>query len=392
MLNKVLVGILLIAIIYNLVTILINCKIINAHINKNVIENFNYKCRPDQTGDGTDGYQCTLGCGNRIGDEYPTGKEGEYPYKNMFEAEEACINRGFKGLCSKQEVIDGMKSSKHVGKGQCCTAYTSDIHQSGEFKGKPIIGFDRTNEGPQQSQNDPNRDGDCGGLAGDFKIWQRKGSGAHCCGTAKYDDLALEYKKRSNVSASLLRVNTKIMELEKERLEANELNRQAETLTDVYDDLRDDHIKNIRDLCNQQKILYEEDSDTQKGRRQRAIRQILKEEKAKIDAKHESDIRNLHAQHKKDMKELEKTLTDSIEIRDKIEDISKNSYIRARECSNNTDLLVVPSLISANIIPDGGDKTLLSTEAVTTSSEPTSDIEDNKAALEERANSVPEYE
>ena len=34
MLNKVLVGILLIAIIYNLVTILINCKIINAHIKK----------------------------------------------------------------------------------------------------------------------------------------------------------------------------------------------------------------------------------------------------------------------------------------------------------------------------------------------------------------------
>ena len=92
------------------------------------------------------------------------------------------------------------------------------------------------------------------------------------------------------------------------------------------------------------------------------------------------------------MKELEDRLTNSIEIRDKIEDLSKESYIYARECSNNTDLLVVPSLISANIIPDGGDKTLLSTEAVTTTSEPTSDIEDNKAALEERANSVPEYE
>ena len=385
MLNKVLVGILLIAIIYNLVTILINCKIINAHINKNVIENFDFQCKPDQTGDGTDGYQCTLGCSD-------DGEEGKYPYKNMFAAEEACINRGFKGLCSKQDVIDGMKSS-HEGKGQCCTAYTSDIHQSGEFKGKPIIGFDRTNEGPQQSQNDPNRDGGCGGSAGDFKIYHREeGSGAHCCGTAKYDDLALEYKKRSNVSASLLRVNTKIMELEKERLEANELNRQAETLTDVYDDLRDDHIKNIRDLCNQQKILYEKDSDTQKGRRQRAIRQILKEEKAKIDARHESDIRNLHAKHTQDMKELEDRLKDSVKIRDKIEGISKNSYIYARECSNNTDLLVVPSLISANIIPDGGDKTLLSTEAVTTTSEPTSDIEDNKAALEERANLVPEYE
>ena len=393
MLNKVLVGILLIAIIYNLITILINCKIINAHINKNVIENFNYKCRPDQTGDGTDGYQCTLGCQNRIGDEYPTGKEGEYPYKNMFEAEEACINRGFKGLCSKQEVIDGMKSSKHVGTGQCCTAYTSDIHQDGHLKGKPLIGYDRTSEGPQQSQKNPNRDKWCGGSARDFKIYHRvEGSGAHCCGSAKYDDLALEYKKRSNVSASLLRVNTKIMELEKERLEANELNRQAETLTDVYDSLRDDHIQKITDLCNQQKILYEEDSDTQKGRRQRAIRQILKEEKAKIDAKHESDIRNLDAKHQKDMDELEDRLTDSIKIRDKIEGISKNSYIYARECSNNTDLLVVPSLISANIIPDGGDKTLLSTEAVTTTSEPTSDIEDNKAALEERANSVPEYE
>ena len=126
MLNKVMRReFFLLTIIYNLVTILINCKIINAHINKNVIENFDYTCGPHQTGDGSDGYQCTLGCG--------TGKEGLYPYKNMFDAEEACINRGFKGLCSKQEVIDGMKSSKHAGKGQCCAGYTSSIHQSGDL-------------------------------------------------------------------------------------------------------------------------------------------------------------------------------------------------------------------------------------------------------------------
>ena len=89
---------------------------------------------------------------------------------------------------------------------------------------------------------------------------------------------------------------------------------------------------------------------------------------------------------------MEKTLTNSARLRKQIEDLSKESYIYARECSNNTYSLVVPSLISANIIPDGGENTILSTEAVTTTSEPTSDIEDNKAALEERANSVPEYE
>ena len=201
----------------------------------------------------------------------------------MFAAEEACINRGFKGLCSKQEVRDGMKSSKYAGKGQCCAGYTSSIHQSGEFKGKPIIGYDRTNEGPQQSQNNPKRDGECGGSAGDFKNWNPDDvAGAHCCGTAKYDDLALEYKKRSNVSASLLRVNTKIMELDKERLEANELNRQAETLTNIYNNLKDEHIKDITKLCEDQKRLYEQDSDTQKGRRQRAIRQILKKRKQKL--------------------------------------------------------------------------------------------------------------
>ena len=385
MLNKVLVGILLITIIYNLVTILINCKIINAHINKNVIENFDYKCGPDQTADGSDGYQCTLGCGN--------SKEGVYPYKNMFEAEEACIKRGFKGLCSKQEVIDGMKSSKHVGTGQCCTAYTSDIHQDGHLKGKPLIGYDRTSEGPQQSQKNPNRDKWCGGSARDFKIYHRvEGSGAHCCGSAKYDDLALEYKKRSNVSASLLRVNTKILELDKERLEANELNRQAETLTNIYDNLKDDHIKDIKKLCEDQKKLYEQDSDTQKGRRQRAIRQILKEEKAKIDAEHKKKILEQDDILTKSLKEQEDRLTNSARLRKQIEDLSKESYIYARECSNNTDLLVVPSLISANIIPDGGENTILSTEVVTTTSEPTSDIEDNKAALEERAKSVPEYE
>ena len=42
---------------------------------------------------------------------------------------------------------------------KCCAGYTSSIHQSGEFKGKPIVGYDRTNEGPQQSQNNPKRDG-----------------------------------------------------------------------------------------------------------------------------------------------------------------------------------------------------------------------------------------
>ena len=60
--------------------------------------------------------------------------EGRYPYTNAFDAEQGCINRGFRGLCSKQEVIDGMKSYKHLGEGQCCAGYTSDIHQFGDWK------------------------------------------------------------------------------------------------------------------------------------------------------------------------------------------------------------------------------------------------------------------
>ena len=132
------------------------------------------------------------------------------------------------------------------------------------------------------------------------------------------------------------------MELDKERLEANELNRQAETLTNIYNNLKDEHIKDITKLCEDQKRLYEQDSDTQKGRRQRAIRQILKEEKAKIDAEHENVISDLNANHQKDIDELEKTLTNSARLRKQIEDLSKESYIYARECSNNTDLLVVP--------------------------------------------------
>lgn len=385
MLNKILIGVLITAIIYNLFTIMINCKIINTHINRHVIENFGYGCTKDQSGNGSDGYQCTIGCGD--------GREGRYPYKNMFDAEEGCINRGFRGLCSKQEVIDGMKSYKHLGEGQCCAGYTSDIHQFGDWKGKSLIGYDRTSERPEISQKNPIRDQWCGGKGKDFKNWHPEAAaGAHCCGSARYDDLALEYKKRSDVSASLLRVNNKISSLNKERLTAENLNKQAETLTDVYDTLKDDHIQNLKKLCSDEKKLHEIDSDTQNGRRQRAIRKILKEEKRKLDNKYKQDILNENNRHAADMLAQENRLTNSKKNRKTIVALSKRTYISARECSDNTTELVVPSVIAANLIPDNPNSAITSPKAIINVNEPTSDIEDNTSSLEERGNSVPEYD
>mgnify|MGYP001196094097 CR=1 FL=1 len=384
MLNKILMGVLITAIIYNLFTIVINCKIINTHINKHVIENFGYECTKDQSGNGSDGYQCTIGCGG--------GREGRYPYKNMFDAEEGCIKRGFRGLCSKQEVIDGMKSYKHTGEGQCCAGYTSDIHQDGSWKGKSLIGYDRTSEAPEKSQKNPIRDSWCGGAGKNFKNWHPDAAaGAHCCGTARYDDLAIEYKKRSDVSASLLRVNNKISELNKERVQADKLNKQAETLTDIYDSLKDGHIQNMRKLCEDEKKLHEDDSSTQKGYRQQAIRKIFTEEKKNIDSAHKIDMLNEINSYKNKMEELENKLINSKNTRKRIVDLSKRSYIDARECSNNTDTLVVPSSISANLIPDSQDSSVFSPQPVTNTSEPTTDVQDNKSSLEEISISEPDY-
>ncbi len=71
--------------------------------------------------------------------------------------------------------------------------------------------------------------------------------------------------------------------------------------------------------------------------------------------------------------------------------MSKRSYIDARECSNNTDTLVVPSSISANLIPDSQDSSVFSPQPVTNTSEPTTDVQDNKSSLEEISISEPDY-
>ena len=383
MLNKILIGLLLTTVIYNLVTIMINCKIINKQLN--IIENFGYQCTKDQSGNGTDGYQCTIGCGGQ--------QEGSYPYNNVFDAEQGCINRGFKGLCSKQEVINGMKNYKHLGDGQCCAGYTSDIHQDGSWAGKSIIGYDRTSESPELAKNDKNRDAWCGGSGRNFKNWHPgTAAGAHCCGTARYDNLALEYKKRSDISASLLRVNNKISSLNKDRLTAANLNKQAETLTNVYDTLKEDHIQHLKKLCSDEKKLHEKDSDDQNGRRQMAIRKILKEEKIKLDDKSKQDILNQNNRHTADMQILQDRVTNSKKNRKNIVAFSKDTYTYSRECSDNTAELVVPSVIAANLIPDNQGSSITSHKAIINASKPTTDIEDNTFLTQNLRNLVPEYE
>ena len=95
--------------------------------------------------------------------------------------------------------------------------------------------------------------------------------------------------------------------------------------------------------------------------------------------------------YKSKMQELEHRLKNSKKIRKKIVDLSKRSYIDARECSNNTDALVVPSSISANIIPDSEGSSVFSPQPVTNKSEPITDVQDNKSSLEEISKSEPEY-
>ncbi len=385
MLNKILIGILLIAIAYNLITIIINCKIINSHINKNIIENFRYTCSKNQTGNGSDGYQCTIGCGD--------GKEGRYPYSNMFDAEEGCIKRGFRGLCSRQELIDGMASNRLSGKGQCCAGYTSDIHQSGPYFGRPVIGYDRTSEDSKLASQQEWRNPWCGGEGRNFKGWHPGAkAGAHCCGSNKYDDLALEYKKRSDVMASLFRVGNKITELNKQNKEAEELNEQAKTLTNVYDSLTDGHIKKIQELCTNRKNLFQNFTDTKEGNRKKAIFNILDEEKKKINEQLKRDKRNLKNTHDSKMKEEDDRLQKSVRIKNKILDLSKQTFIDARACSNNTNELVVPSLISANLIPDNENSTINDPKAVVVRDDtPDSELEDNQTSIAEKAISVSEY-
>ena len=385
MLNKILLGVLVIFITYNLFIILINCKTINTHINRGIIENFDYLCKPGQTGDGSDGFQCTIGC-------LDTQMEGRYPYDNMFDAEKGCIARGFKGLCSKQEVIDGMKKYKHLGEGQCCAGYTSDIHQSGHYKGKSVIGYDRTSEAPEVAINNKKRNPDCGGSGRNFKGWNPADrAGAHCCGSARYDDLALEYKKRSDISASLLKVNSKISDLDRERKIADDLNKEAEMLTAVYDNLKDEHIKDIYELCEEEKKLHENDSNTVVGKRKKAIREILRQEKEKLDKEHENALINLDEEHKKNMAAQESRLTNSNNNKSTILKLSKQTYMDARECSNNSEELVVPSLITANVIPDNEDSNVLDVPAVISENEPDTNVVNVKTSLEEKGSSVPEY-
>ena len=156
MLRNILFSILIITIISNLIKILSECYNLKL-VKSKKFEHFR-TCSPGQGPNGLSGYQCTLGCGGGTGDM------ARYPYTSKEQAGDVCRARGFRGLCTKQEVVDAGRSERL---NQCCNGWTLD----GENKkcGNGACGWYQYEERP--------------GCGHGWNNWNRTaGAGAHCCG------------------------------------------------------------------------------------------------------------------------------------------------------------------------------------------------------------------
>lgn len=188
-----------------IITIIFNFKNICSNITKEHFysseANHCYNFDKNNTRNGGNGYQCTIGCKSKV-DKY-----GRYPFKSMKEANDACKAEGFNRLCTKKEVIDAKVDI-------CCSGWTHSLLDNSADKYH--VGYSLAGASPvNQFIPGCGRAGETWiGWAGHDKA-SRDGSAAHCCGiNKKVRNLLNEVKEeRTELSTKLANKEMKMHSL-----------------------------------------------------------------------------------------------------------------------------------------------------------------------------------